>query len=382
LQLSGLFFALVTLAATGRPSGGPAELEVTASPSEEDVTGYCSYVQGISEAERVLLVSPQFIGFFGIVNSSNSIIASEAFPQTAWSYIPNYELILGGQYRFGRLFESFDNKAVADADCKRYRFVSDLHAIVQAYQDPANTAPALRARIAVLTEAMPHAEAILKSLRDDVRQDLATVDELNATELRVDSLRADLLQTSETLDQQAERATPPRMSAEELLAKRDAAEQELARREVTDWQAKAWDVVARVGYDRIYGVRDTNPIFGSVAVEFNFGFFFEGGASRQAAAGRRAWADAQMEGLDQRVRLTLIRARAQLAGDTKRYEQTHTLLADLEGQMTQVKALSGEKVRRYRDYLWFDLTKARADDAFFGANVRELRSWLREDSNP
>jgi hypothetical protein len=378
LHLSGLFLALVTLAANGRPS--PAELEVTASPSEEDVTGYCSYVQGISEAERVLLVSPQFIGFFGMVNSADSIIASEVFNPSAWTYVPSYELVLAGQYRFGRLFESFDNKAVADADCRRYRYVSDLHAIVQAYQEPANTPSALRARIAVLNEAMPHAEAILKSLRDEVRQDLATVDELNATELRVDALRADLLETSETLDQQAERATPPRMSPDELLAKRDAAEQELARREVTDWQAKAWDVVGRVGYDRLYNVRDQTPFFASVAVEFNFGFFFEGGASRKAAAGRRAWADAQMEGLDQRVRLTLIRARAQLAADTKRYEQTRTLLTDLEAQMTQVKALQGDKVRRYRDYLWFDLTKARADDAFLAANVRELRSWLREDT--
>ena len=164
------------------------------------------------------------------------------------------------------------------------------------------------------------------------------------------------------------------------MARRDAAERRLAYREVQEQRSKGWDLVFRAGYDRLYGLRDQLPLFASVGLTFNVGWFFEGDAARLAMSGRRAWADAQTEGLDQRVKIALARARAQLSADTKRYQQTTVLLADLEEQMRSVTPLAGDKVRRYRDTLWFDLTKVRVEHAFLKANVEELQSWLGEGS--
>jgi len=387
LPLSGLLAALLTQVmaqASTQPAGlrapppGRAILEATSAPSADDVQGYCSYVTGISKSARALLEAPELFGYFAMNNSVNSVLSADSFPLTGYTYIPTYEVAVAAQYHFGHLFASFENRDRAAADCQRYHYVSALHTVVQAFQEPEATIPALQARAAVLNAALPRAAEILASVQGDLREAKATAEELNATELRVDALRADAQQTAEALEAQAQRVDPPSMSAAELLAKRDAAEKNLAYHEVQEQRAGAWDILVRGGYDRIYGVRDTLPLFVSVGLVFNFGWFFQADAARLAEKGRRAWVDVQMEGLDQRVHIALARARAQLNADSKRYQETTVLLADLEEQMKSVLPLGGPKVKRYRDYLWFDLTRVRAENAFLKANVTELQSWLRE----
>jgi hypothetical protein len=43
-----------------------------------------------------------------------------------------------------------------------------------------------------------------------------------------------------------------------------------------------------------------------------------------------------------------------------------------------VEHLQGDAVRAYRDYLWFDLTKMRAEVAYLDAQVDELRAVLKD----
>src|SRR5581483_8124630 len=342
----------------------------------EDVMGYCSYVTGISKSARAMLEAPELFGYFAMNNSLNSVLSADSFPLTSYTYIPSYEFAVAAQYHLGHLLQSFETRDRADADCERYRYVSALHTLVAAFQEPEATLPALKARAAVLEAALPRAAEILAGLQADLRNSEATAEELDATELRVDALRSDARQTAEAIEAQAQQVEPPDMSASELLARRDAAEKNLARHEVAEQRATAWDLLLRGGYDRIVGVRDQLPLFASASLVFNFGWFFQGGPGHLAETGRRAWADAQMEGLDQRVHVALARAQAQLGADTKRYEETTVLLADLEQQMKSVTPLAGLKVKRYRDYLWFELTRVRADNAFLKANMAELRRWL------
>ena len=170
MLLSGLLAALLTQVSSGRASPGRYAVEVTSAPTVEDVSGYCAYVVGLAKSERVLLVSPELVAYFGLNNSADSIIAAESFPVTGYTYIPSYELVIAGQYHFGHLFESFATADRADADCLRYQYVSALHTVVQAFQEPEATVPALQARAAALKEAMPHAEEILASTREAVDQ--------------------------------------------------------------------------------------------------------------------------------------------------------------------------------------------------------------------
>jgi hypothetical protein len=141
--------------------------------------------------------------------------------------------------------------------------------------------------------------------------------------------------------------------------------------------------VLRAGYNQEFGVKDEVPVFASIGVVFNFGVFFQSGPSDRAARGRSAWTDAQTEGLSDRVRDAIDRLRATLVADQKRVAESNVLLADLEGRMKEVSALAGDRVKRYRDYLWFDLVRVRADNAFLKAQIRELQQTLGEDAlNP
>jgi hypothetical protein len=84
--------------------------------------------------------------------------------------------------------------------------------------------------------------------------------------------------------------------------------------------------------------------------------------------------------LNDRVRDALDRLRAMLQTDQKRVSESKVLLADLEGRMKDVSAIGGDRVKRYRDYLWFDLVRVRADYAFLDAQISELRVTLGEDA--
>jgi hypothetical protein len=377
LLSSGLVAVLLAAGTGGTPDAGPT---VMLSTSLAGAEGYCAYVEAISSSDRAFLVSPEFVGFFGVGNASNTVISSQAGSNNqSTTYIANPSVQLALQYRFGRLFESYANRSRAQADCDRYRYVSALHTFVEAYKSPELMPSALMAREAVLKEALPHADEILKATRDGVEKAKATVEELNATELRVDAMHAEALQTAEDIAAQARWARPPSGSTVALLEQRDVAEANLARKEIAERKAQSWDVVLRAGYNEIFGVKDQLPFFGSVGVVFNFGYFFQGDAMDRAAKGRSGWADAQTEGLNDRVRDALERLRATLATDKKRLQETKVLLADLEGRMQEVASLGGDRVKRYRDYLWFDLVKVRADYAFLNAQIRELQESLGEE---
>jgi hypothetical protein len=56
------------------------------------------------------------------------------------------------------------------------------------------------------------------------------------------------------------------------------------------------------------------------------------------------------------------------------------LLADLGERLRTVESLDlkNEKLKRYRDYLWFDWVTLRAENAYLGADVRALEATLSE----
>ena len=62
--------------------------------------------------------------------------------------------------------------------------------------------------------------------------------------------------------------------------------------------------------------------------------------------------------------------------ESKRAAETATLVEDLEHQVDQLATLGGEDARRYRQTVWFDLVKARAEHAYLTMHLHSLHQVL------
>jgi hypothetical protein len=337
----------------------------------DDAAGYCEMVKGVAAARSSLMVSPDLFVNFGVVNGNDVYGAGvDRLPAAL-------RLTAGVRYSAMRLYEGVYTLRQAEAECDRYRALSALHAFLEAHHDGQSVA-ALRARLLVLERALPHADEILAALRERLAISRATVDEMNATQLRVDGLRAERAQALAELESVAGRALPPGGAIADLLRARDRAEVEASQVEARLRGAEAWDVALRIGYDQVFGVRDSVPVFGVLSLSWDPGQLFQSAAERRACAGRLRWVHAQVEGVNDRVGQAVNRLRSLERAERLRLRDTRVLLADLTARFEAVSELVGEKVGRYRDYLWFDLVRAQAEDAYLRVHVRDLEAALGE----
>ena len=144
-------------------------------------------------------------------------------------------------------------------------------------------------------------------------------------------------------------------------------------------RSRRYDLSARAGYDRLFGVRDGIPVSATLTFTFSPGSFAQPRAEEQARRGRSVWATTGVEGIHDRVAIMLSRLHAVLAVQSQRSSETAVLLADLEARYKAVQEVQADSVRAYRDYLWFDLIRLKSDDAYFRAQTEELRSLLPPD---
>jgi hypothetical protein len=73
------------------------------------------------------------------------------------------------------------------------------------------------------------------------------------------------------------------------------------------------------------------------------------------------------------VDATADRLRQLLDTATRRAQEIAALQADLEKQMEVLGRVGGDDSRRYRQTVWFDLVKIRAERAFHDAHAAALR---------
>jgi hypothetical protein len=278
-----------------------------------------------------------------------------------------------------RLYQGIYTRVEAEAECERYRAVAALHAFLEAHHD-GQSAAALQARVTVLDHALPHADEILSTLREQLASSHATVDEVNATQLRVDALKAERAQALADLESIVGRALPPAGAIADFLRARDRAEVEVSEVGARLRRSEAWDVAVRLGYDEVFGVRSSLPLFGVLSLSWDPGQLFQRAAERRACAGRMRWVHGQVEGVNDRIGQAVNRLKGLERAERIRLGDTAILLADLSARFRAVSGLSGDKVGRYRDYLWFDLIRAQAEDAYLRAHLHDLQTALGETS--
>jgi hypothetical protein len=266
------------------------------------------------------------------------------------------------RYRLSGIYEGTATRGRAKADCRRHRAFEQVRG--------ETTSRALAARLKVLATALAEAEKILKSDEADFAARRMTAQEATATRVRVEELRelaaSDQRQLS-TLPPPSER---PIAGALGTFREADA---DVERYEAKLRRAEAIDVSVRFGIDNFPGRETTSPYFAVVSVGLNLGLLFQSSANTRAAnarkqlvqSGRGLGVEGQVDRLHETIEI-----------ETKRSAETQLLVKELERQLEALNRIGGEESKRYKQTVWFELVKARAQHAYLATHVETIQEVL------
>ncbi|HSP77814.1 MAG TPA: hypothetical protein VLQ93_04760 [Myxococcaceae bacterium] len=334
--------------------------------------GYCAFVRGVADSESALLLAPEVFASVGAVNAGTASGVEVPLGR------PTPRLTAGLGYDFMGLYRGLALRRRAEAECERYRALSSLKATLARGLD-VGAESALGEQARVLEAALPEAEQLLASLREEVREGRATLEELNALQIRLDDLRALVAETQMKRDRLG--ALPPlaRRPLSEYLQELRVADARVEELSSGLRRSEAWGVQVRGGYDELFGVAQAVPVFGVLTVSYNLGHLWQPKYEARAREGRRRALEEDVEGVSQEVARLLRELRTAWRTEATRLREVSVLVADLAGQLGELQALETTKVRRYRDYLMLELARLRAEQAWLKTHVTELARFLGEE---
>ncbi|MFL5310488.1 MAG: hypothetical protein ACJ79H_08570 [Myxococcales bacterium] len=343
--------------------------------------GACKFLHGVADAEADVLLGPELFGRFGGVNLVEATTTGTTIGSETTVGAEKQRVMLGVNYSLGHLYQGITVRKRGDAECRRETARAGLEAALYAGTDYGK-GPALAAREETLKRSMPEGEKILDEVRDEVRKQSATVEELEAARLRLDSLRSLLAQTALERERLPPTAAQPsaHLALGQLLQEFRTADDEVEEIAGRLRSATAWDLSVRGAYDHIFDARQTTspPIFGMVAVTYNLGGLFQSAANARARQGRREREAEDLSGVDRRAAELLRQLKAMRSAEEARLREVSVLTADLAQQLDQVRKLQTARVRRFGELLWFELTRLRAEQAFLRVHVKDLAAILGE----
>lgn len=355
-------------------STGTARAREPESTGDTGEPGYCAFVRGVGDAESAVLLAPDVFASVGMVNAGEAGGDSTGVPLGS----PTPRITAGLNYDVVGLYKGLTLRRRAEAECERYRALSALQAAVKRGADVGAEA-ALAARAQVLEAALPQAEQLLASLREDVKEGRATIEELNVLQLRLDGLRALAHETAKERERLAALPRPPERPVTTWLEDFRAADARVEAESGSLRRASAWTMRLRGGYDELINVPQDVPLFGSLTVSYNLGSLWQPSANARASEGRRRSLEEDVEGVSQDVARLLRELRGTHASEEARLREVTVLVTDLEGQLRDIQAMETVKVRRYRDYLMLELARLRSEQAWLKAHVVEVARFLGEE---
>jgi hypothetical protein len=358
---------LVALAAPVLALAAPPPASALLAPNA-GAEGACERAEGAASSEAALLMSPELFASLGVVSASLNGDALGA---------PTPRLLVGADYSLSRLLQGMTLKEQAAAACAKARALAALAPEI-ALGDALGRLPALTARGRALQEAMPRAEALVREVASEVEEGRASREELNALAQAMDALRQLAHQTRvEAAKLSQHPPVDPRAFRAELAALR-AANVRYASLGGSLRAKRAWDLAVRGGYEELFDVDQSVPVFGMVTVSYNLGGLFQGSANRRAVEGAGRELDTDATGPGQALRQLVEGLKAQLALERARREETRTRLTDLEGQARQLEAITTHEVDRFRRSVFFQEVQARAELAYLEAHVHALEALVQD----
>ena len=325
---------------------------VHAEPTASD-DGYCDFVQGAAAAESAVLVSPELFGEIGRIEQASSSAQVGVDPGTA-------RFIGGVRYRLNGVYEGMATRSRAKAECQRHTALEQIRGETL-YR-------ALEARAQIIDGALAEADKLLAQTAADLDARRTTAQEATATRLRVEELRRIATETHQAM------SALPRPSGGTLgLTAFQQADDDVEHQDAKLRRARAFDVSVRAGVDTFLNGSGDNasPYFAVISVGVNLGLLWQGSANTRAAEGRRRFIRSGRDPLT--VDATADRLRALADTATRRATETASLEADLARQMEVLGKVGGDDSRRYRQTVWFDWIKIRAERAFHEAHAAALK---------
>jgi len=330
-------------------------LAALAAPAHAEDDGYCDFVEGVANAQSAVPLSPELIGSVGYVEQPPSAIN----PDTTTKGV---RLIAGIRYKLSGIYEGVAIRDRAKADCRRHKAFDQVRG--------ETTSRAIAARLRVLDEALKEAEKILKTDEADFAARRTTAQEATATRVRVEELRELAAEDHRQLSSLPQPSERPLAGA--LQSYRDA-DADMERYEAKIRRAQAIDVSLRFGIDEFPERDNPQPYFAVVSVGLNLGLLFQGSPNSRAAAGRKRLVES---GRGLGVEGTVDQLRSTLDIETKRAKETAALVDELERQLDALSRIGSEESKRYRQTVWFELVKARAQHAYLTTHVTSIRDVL------
>ena len=316
--------------------------------------GYCDYVHGVASATSVVQMSPTFLGMFGYVDQS--IASATVNPSST------LRMIGGVRYSFSGLYSGIATKQHADADCRR-------HTALESVRGETN-ARALAARAKVLDDALGEADRIMKESTADLEARRTTAQEATALRLRVEELRQLSADAHNQLSALPAATDKPLGAA---MVEYHQADADMEVYEAKLRRAAAFDLNVRAGVDEFLDSTVTSPtqFFGVVELDLNLGLLFQGPGNSQAAAGRKRLVETGHDPLG--VDATIERVRTLIEVESKRQQDNAALVGELQRQIDALAKIPGDDSKKYRQTVWFDYVKAKADQAYLTAHLAALR---------
>lgn len=321
--------------------------------------GYCDFVEGVASANAAIQFSPELIGAIGYVEQP----LTSTVPDTVEK---GGRVTAGLRWKISGIAEGIAIRKRASADCKRHRAFDQVRG--------ETASRAIAARIAVLDTALVEAERILKSDEADFAARRTTAQEATATRVRVEELRTLAAEDKRTLATLPEPTGKPLAGA--LTAYR-AADADMERYEAKLRRSQAIDVSVRAGIDEFFTQETATPFFAVFQVNVNLGILFQGNANDRAAAGRKRMVES---GRGLGVEGTVDQLRATIDIESKRAHETKALVTELERQLEALNKIGGEESKRYRQTVWFEWVKAKAQLAYLTAHVESIQEVIGADA--
>jgi hypothetical protein len=339
--------AIISLTLLALAGGARADSQTTND-------GYCEWVEGVASAESAVLMAPTtFINFGRIEQSSQNVVPGDQ---------PGTVRFIGGiRWSLSGVYEGLATRGRARAECKRHTALEQIRGetLFRAFEARAN----------VLDQALPDAEKILKTTMADLDARRLGVQEATATRLRVEELRRLSSETHQSM------SILPRPTGGALtLATFQSADDDIERYDAKLRRARAVDISVRFGVDEFLNgsvnADTSSPYFAVLSVGINLGLILQSGGNARAADGRRRFVRSGRDPLS--VDATADRLRSLVETANRRAQETGALEADLVKQIAMLERVGGDDSKRYRNIVWFDLVKIRAERAYHEAHAAAL----------
>jgi len=127
---ASLLLLVVPLAARAQapparsPGGAPASAPAPGPAPEADAAAYCAYTTGVAASESALEMAPTLFGTAGLVSGADVSPGGSVLG-------PTTRVIAGVSYSAAALYRGIAIRAGAEAECRRYRAVSELRAFLE-----------------------------------------------------------------------------------------------------------------------------------------------------------------------------------------------------------------------------------------------------------